>query len=91
MPFELLSRGLGVFLVPASMHYFHMSTTPSPRRGGASVLRLAAPRRPFTLGVAFLRGRVPSPAVAGFLDYLRTYFAARSEELAASLARDYPA
>lgn len=91
VPFELLSKNLGVFLVPASMHYFHMSTAPSPRRGPVCVLRLAAPRRPFTLGAAMLRGRVPSPAVAGFWDYLRTYFAARDRELAESLARDYPA
>lgn len=90
VPFELLSRGLGVFLVPASMHYFHMGRPPASRTGRAAVLRIAAPRRPYTIGIATLRGRVPSPAVAGFLDYLRAYFSDLNEKLAFSLAQDFP-
>ncbi len=91
VPYFLLEKNLGAFVLPASMHFFHMSEM--NMRSNDSVLRtlrIREPRVPFTLGLAYLKGRVLQGAAMQFKDYLIDFFCQRKQMLKDSLAREFP-
>lgn len=87
----LLSAGLGVFPVPATMHYFRMSDiVPKDTDLGMHAVRLSRPRPERTLGIATLRNRLLSPTVLAFIEFMRGRFARMDAELSRRLDEDFP-
>lgn len=91
VPFLLLDRNLGVFILPASMHYFHMS---EPGRDDSrppyKALRIHTPRVSYELGIATLNNHTLSGTANSFIEYLRGYFRERNDMLREYLERDFP-
>lgn len=90
VPFLLLNKNLGVFILPASMHYFHMSPVMPGNRAPIRTLRVQSPRHTFTLGLASLKDRVLSGTADQFRSFLIDFFRQQNDALQAQLARDFP-
>lgn len=88
VPFLLLEQNLGVFILPASMHYFHAGSILSD--APIHVLRVQSPRHTFTLGLAGLKDRILSGTAEQFRDFIIDFFRQQNAQLQEKLNHDFP-
>lgn len=81
VPHMLLQRNLGIFVLPASMHFFHTSSIMPEEESDVKVLRISGTAAAFQQGIAVLRNRSLSPTARNFVQYLKAFFLQRNRLL----------